>query len=160
MIVVPTTTAARRSTPLAAGHLFRMLTVAVLAMTSACSTYHLPGQQPAPVEKQPDYTEVTPAPLPPTPQPDVMPDDPGAVAAYRPLLQKADAAAARGDYEQALGYLERAQRIDPDSAEIYLALAKTHSARGDRAQARATAERGLLYCRGQVQCEALRGYAD
>jgi Tfp pilus assembly protein PilF len=54
--------------------------------------------------------------------------------------------------------LERAQRIDPDSAEVYLGMAKTHWARGDATQARVTAERGLLYCSTARQCEALRGY--
>ena len=56
--------------------------------------------------------------------------------------------------------LERAQRIDPGSADIYLALAETHQARGDLSQARATAERGLLYCNGASQCGALRAYTD
>jgi Tfp pilus assembly protein PilF len=57
-----------------------------------------------------------------------------------------------------LALLERALRIDPDSAEVYLEMAKTHHAGGDRAQARATAERGLLYCSGSTQCDALRAY--
>ncbi len=55
--------------------------------------------------------------------------------------------------------LERAQRIDPDSAEIYLAMARTHQASGDTSQARAVAERGLLYCNGRAECDALRGLA-
>jgi tetratricopeptide (TPR) repeat protein len=71
-------------------------------------------------------------------------------------VQQAQQARARGDYEQALALLERAQRIDPESGEIYLELARTHQAKGDRAQARATAERGMLYCRGSAQCDALR----
>jgi tetratricopeptide (TPR) repeat protein len=74
-------------------------------------------------------------------------------------VHKAQQAAARGDYEQALALLERAQRIDPESGEIYLQLAKTHQARGDDAQAMATAERGMLFCAGAAQCNALRAYA-
>jgi Flp pilus assembly protein TadD len=74
------------------------------------------------------------------------------------LLAKAEQATGRGDYEEALALLERAQRIDPDSAEVYLGLARTHAARGDAAQARATAERGLLYCSSASQCEALRRF--
>ena len=35
-------------------------------------------------------------------------------------MAKADDARDQGDYDQALAYLERAQRIDPDNAEIYL----------------------------------------
>jgi len=74
------------------------------------------------------------------------------------LLERAEAATARGDYEEALALLERAQRIDPDSADIYLAMARTHAARGDSARARATAERGLLYCSDSRQCAELRNY--
>jgi Tfp pilus assembly protein PilF len=73
-------------------------------------------------------------------------------------VQKAGQATARGDYEQALALLERAQRIDPESSEIYLQMARTHRARGDMAQARATAERGMLFCSGSAQCEALRAF--
>jgi Tfp pilus assembly protein PilF len=84
--------------------------------------------------------------------------EPSVSAAYQPLLDKAARATASGDYAQALALLERAQRIDPDSAEIYLSMAKTHKASGDMAQSRATAERGLLYCQGNGECEALRAY--
>jgi thioredoxin-like negative regulator of GroEL len=73
-------------------------------------------------------------------------------------VQQAQQATARGDYEQALGLLERAQRIDPESGEIYLQMARTHRAKGDAAQARATAERGMLFCSGSAQCEALRAF--
>ena len=72
------------------------------------------------------------------------------------MLAKAEQATQRGDYEQALALLERAQRIDPDSAEVYLCMAQTHRARGNAAQARATAERGLLYCSTEALCDALR----
>jgi Flp pilus assembly protein TadD len=74
------------------------------------------------------------------------------------LIDRAGEARRLGDYEQALAYLERAQRIEPGDAEIYLGLAQTHAAAGNSGQARATAERGLLYCSGRVQCDALRAY--
>jgi tetratricopeptide (TPR) repeat protein len=73
-------------------------------------------------------------------------------------VDRAAQATARGDYERALALLERAQRIDPESAEIYLQLARTHQARGNAAQARAMAERGMLFCRGPTECDALRAY--
>jgi Flp pilus assembly protein TadD len=76
----------------------------------------------------------------------------------QPLLSKAAQATARSDFEQALALLERAQRIDPDSAEVYLGMAQTYRARGTVAQARAAAERGLLYCETDAQCNALRAY--
>ena len=46
----------------------------------------------------------------------------------------------------------------PDSADIYLNLAKTYIAKGDYELASATAERGLLYCNSRSQCNALRAY--
>ncbi len=79
-------------------------------------------------------------------------------APYAGLVNRAGEARDAGDYDQALALLERAQRIEPGSADIYLALAETHRARGDLSQARATAERGLLYCANRSQCEALRSY--
>jgi Tfp pilus assembly protein PilF len=73
-------------------------------------------------------------------------------------LAEAEQCAGRGDYERALALLERAQRIDPDSAEVYLGMARTHAARGDAAQARVVAERGLLYCSSAALCDALRQF--
>ena len=99
----------------------------------------------------------TAAPPPVTaPQPPARPPQPSTASAWRPLVNKAQQASARGDYEQAFALLERAQRIDPESGEIYLQLARTHLARGDAAQAMATAQRGMLFCSGSAQCDALR----
>ena len=123
-----------------------------------CAVYTLPGsapEPPAPVEtSQPEPAAPGPAPAPEAPPA----RDPGVAAAYKPLLEKAETAAARGDYEQALTLLERAQRIAPNNAEVYLAMARTHASSGDPARARATAERGLLYCRGGAACDELRSY--
>jgi Tfp pilus assembly protein PilF len=80
---------------------------------AGCSSYTPTEPAPAPVEKKPDYTEVKPR------QP-----EPSTTAAYQPLLDKAEQARQRGDYEQALALLERAQRIDADSADVYLAMAR------------------------------------
>ena len=118
-----------------------------------------------PIIAQTTSTETEPwLPPPPSsppvtaPQAPQRPAEPSTRAAYQPLLDGADAAAAGGDYEHALALLQRAQRIDPDSAQVYLGMARTHRARGDDAQARATAERGLLYCRTAPECDALRAY--
>ena len=133
--------------------------LAVIFLVSAlpaCSIYSLPGPAPAPIEERPDYGRGT------TPDAVEIPgedEDPiGASAAYGPLLDEAEIATARGDYERALTLLERSQRIDPDNPQIYLAMAETHDARGDYSQARAVAERGLLYCDGGKYCESLRAY--
>lgn len=141
--------------------LSKCMVLGLVASLSACSIYSLPGSQPVPVEKQPDYTEPRPAPPPAEPVRTPGRDaDPAVRAAYQPLLDRAAQAKNRGDYEQALALLERAQRIEPDSADIYLAISETHLARGDESQCRASAERGLLYCDSARQCEALRRLAN
>lgn len=140
--------------------LSRGVTLVVLVVVAACTTYTPQETPPAPVEKPPaPAVMVPPAPRPPQP-PVPLPAPPSATAAWQPLLAKAEQATQRGDYEEALALLERAQRIEPNSGEVYLCMARTHSARGDSAQARATAERGLLYCSSDAMCAALRGFAD
>ncbi|MGB1141317.1 MAG: tetratricopeptide repeat protein [Halioglobus sp.] len=142
---------------------YRIGVSCLLVALSACSTYSLPGSQPTPEEGRPDYegggTSRSPVPVDPGKGSAPSRTEPIVVAAYQPLLDQAVAARNRGDYEQSLVLLERAQRIDPDNPDIYLAMAKTHSARGDKAQATAVAQRGLLYCSGAAQCDALRRYA-
>ena len=133
---------------------FRIAAMSFFAVVPACST--LPESGSVPVKKAPQHAGVTPdARVPDVPFRSATPP---ASTAWTPLLAKADQATNSGDYEQAMALLERAQRIDPDSAEVYLGMAKTHSAKGDDIQARATAERGLLYCSGKTQCDALRRY--
>jgi Flp pilus assembly protein TadD len=129
----------------------------LLLVAAGCTTYTPPDTAPAPVEERPEQpVMVPPAPKPP---PSTPPRPaPSASAAWQPLLAKAEQATQRGDYEEALALLERAQRIEPDSGEVYLSMARTHRAKGDVAQARATAERGLLYCSTDAMCDALRGF--
>ncbi|MEZ5569745.1 MAG: tetratricopeptide repeat protein [Halioglobus sp.] len=137
----------------------RLAVVGSLLLPSACAVYTRPGAEP-----EPPAPVVTPTPEPIPPAPTPLPDvprgreDAGVVAAYSPLLAKAETAASQGDYEQALALLERAQRIAPDSAAVYLAMAGTYARKGDKARASATAERGLLYCGGGAVCEELRSY--
>lgn len=129
----------------------------VLLLAAACTTYTPPETQTTPEEKRP----APPVMIPPAPKPAPPPTPrpaPSATAAWQPLLAKADQAARRGDYEEALALLERAQRIEPDSGEVYLSMARTHKAKGDDARARAVAERGLLYCSTDAMCDALREF--
>ncbi len=130
----------------------RWLGVALALVMSGCSVLQPEAPPPAPPPQPP--APVTPPPT--VPQAPSRPAEPSTAAAWKPLLARADQAARSGDYDQALALLERAQRIAPRSGEIYLQLARTHQARGDRDQAQAAAERGLLYCSGSAQCDALR----
>ncbi len=129
----------------------------LLAFIAGCSTTTTSTGGAVVVDGRPDYGGSSAPPTAPSPTP-VPPPPPGAEAPYADLVSRAEGARSAGDYDQALALLERAQRIDPDSAAIYLALAETHRARGDQSQARATAERGLLYCTSRAQCDALRAY--
>ena len=135
----------------------RVVLLSLALVVAGCSTFMGTPPEPAPVVTTPPATS---APPPVTaPQPPARPPQPSTTSAWQPLVQKAQQARARGDYEQALALLERAQRIDPESGEIYLQMARTHQARGDGAQAAATAERGMLFCSNPVQCNALRAFA-
>lgn len=131
-----------------------LLAAGLTLMLAACGTnpYSLPKIETG----EPEVTE--PVPETPTPTEPAKRPVEAATGAHSGLLAKADSARAQGDYQGSLAYLQRAQRIDPDNAEVYLAMAQTHAAAGNTAQARATAERGLLYCSGSNQCEALRAY--
>ena len=135
----------------------RLALLLLLLFNTACSVYSVPGQRPAPVEQPApvvggDITDATPA----TPVDTGTSSTATHSSAYQSLLSKAENAADRGDYAGALALLERAHRLDPDSAEIYLAMARVHCEKGDQQQCRAVAERGLLYCEGAEQCSALR----
>ena len=134
----------------------RVAAVALVLAMAGCSSVGTRDTPAAPMVTPPPTTS-PPAPVAPPPPP-ARPPQPSVSSAWLPLVQKAEQATARGDYEQALALLERAQRIDPESGEIYLQLARTHRARGDMAQARATAERGMLFCSSSAQCDALRAF--
>lgn len=136
----------------------KVVLLGLICSLAACSNTAGPPPGQVLIEDEPDYSEV---PQTRTPVESPRREEPPSIsAAYAPLLLKAEEAAARGDYERALALLERAQRIDPVSADIYLSMAKTHSARGDDIQSQATAQRGLLYCNSTLQCESLRRYAN
>ena len=131
-----------------------LLWLALSLVLSACGSnpYSLPKIETG----EPETTETVPSQSPVVEPAKPLRTD--VTSAHSGLISKADAARDRGDYDQSLAYLERAQRIDPDNADIYLGLAQTHAAAGNMNQANATAERGLLYCYGSRQCDALRAY--
>ncbi len=130
----------------------------LLSLAGACSTTGTTAGGASVETPRPDYERGAPA-APPAVTPAPTPRPPGTGSSpWSDLVTRAADAREQGDYNEALALLERAQRIDPDNAEIYLQMAITHEARGDQAQSRATAERGMLYCHGASQCDALKAY--
>ena len=98
----------------------------------------------------------------PVPSPDKRPphaETEAASQASADFLKAADEARRAGDLAYAHELLVRAQRIDPRNGAVYLELARLHRARGEAEQARAMAERGLLYCRDR-NCARLRAFLD
>lgn len=136
--------------------------VPVLALVlTGCTIYSMPGSERAPIETRPPPGETPPSTPETEPPPPPLPPatDPGVTSAASGLLDRARAASEQGDYEQSLALLERAQRIDPNSGQVYLQLARVYAAQGQTDKARDTASRGTLYCRDEQECSALRALA-
>jgi len=95
----------------------------------------------------------------PTPAIIDTPADPRVLGAVDQLLSDARSLREAGDLPGSFARLERALRIAPERAEVYLELARNHATAGSAVRASAAAERGLLYCQGRVcgQLEALIG---
>lgn len=131
--------------------LVALLLLAISGCSSVGTSTNDSGSKPAEVTTGTPASDKTPASTKPHPGTQTE-------AAYRALLNKADIATGQGDYKQALALLERALRIAPHSAEIYLNLARTYKAKGDLSQSSATAERGMLYCESSRECSELRSF--
>ena len=113
-----------------------VLTAVAAALLAACST-------PAPMP--------TPAPTPPV----SSRDERVPTNASLGLIEQGRQARLAGDYGRADGLLQRAQRVEPRQAAVYLELSRLYRDRGDPDAARTVAERGLLYCQ-ELVCEQLR----
>lgn len=80
-------------------------------------------------------------------------------SAVSELVAEAKAKRLSGDPAGCLAQLDRALRIAPQLADIYLELARCHSATGRDDRAAAAAQRGMLYCSGSL-CRSLRRFSD
>lgn len=140
--------------------MIRVLIVVAALILSACSTV---TTAPAPKErKRPPVETREPIPAPgkiPAPVVRPGPAPEAGMTAYHKLVLKAADARRQGNYRQAMSLLERAQRIRPQSGDIYYQLAQTARLMGDAANARSIAERGLLYCDNAALCAKLRKLA-
>jgi len=98
----------------------------------------------------------------PAPKPEPAPQSPPSgrtaqqpTSASNSLIAQGRRARLDGDFERADGLLQRAQRVEPRNAAVYLELSRLYRDRGDPEAAAHVAERGLLYCYGAT-CEELR----
>jgi tetratricopeptide (TPR) repeat protein len=136
----------------------RAFAFALLAALAACSTLE-GAQHPSPTarptaaapdaERAPDSAAAAPEPPPePTPQPappiGAVPQAPSATAgATQALLAQSRAARAAGSYTQASATIERALRIAPSDARLWVELGEIELASGDAAQAATLARKAL-----------------
>ncbi|MFT7286475.1 MAG: tetratricopeptide (TPR) repeat protein [Halieaceae bacterium] len=130
----------------------RLLWLAPLLLLAACAAGPGPvsPQSPAATARGPDAeTPAVTAPSAPS----------RTAGAVDGLLSEAERLRAAGDMQGALLRLERALRIDPQRAEVYLELARSHLEAGNVERAAASADRGLLYCHGHI-CTELRRLAS
>ena len=127
----------------------RGLLAAVVLLLSACTTVSgpIPPRAPAP------GAGATPAVAAP------QPGTPGANDAVDGLLAAARKLRASGELAACFARLERALRIAPEHAEVYLELARTHLAAGAPERAAGVAQRGLLFCEARV-CRELRALTE
>lgn len=128
-----------------------VVTAALLVVLQACASGPSPVSPEAPAASRGSSAGATPA---------VTTPDNGSGAIARPgpvdgLLAQARDYRAQGDLDASFARLDRALRIAPQRAEVYLEFARSHQAAGNAEQAAASAQRGLLYCEGRT-CRDLR----
>ena len=109
----------------------------------------IPPSTSAPTQSYPQYPQPTPSPAPSTAQPTPKPQSTVTLA----LQDEAQRAATAGDYTKATQILERAIRIEPDRAELWLELARVHLKEGDAGQAEQFARKALLFTGNRYDLE-------
>jgi tetratricopeptide repeat protein len=107
-----------------------------------------PQQYPAPTQPAPQPTPQSPAPVQPQPQ---QPKPQSTVTLA--LQDEAQRAATAGDLPKAIQILERAIRIQPDSAQLWIELARCHLKEGNAAQAEQFARKALLFTGNRYDLE-------
>jgi hypothetical protein len=128
-----------------------------------------PVAKPAPLPPPPPTgaTVMTPAPEPPPPpppEPIPPPAPPPSSGATAALLQQGRQQATAGNYAMATSSLERALRINPRDAELWLELGQVKLKQGDRGQAANMGRRALALAGGdaalRARCEDLIAAAN
>jgi hypothetical protein len=140
---------------------------ALCALLAGCISESQPPQQRYPQPSPPvvNRPAIPPStapsqPYPTYPQPTPAPGQGQAQGAPKPqsgvtlaLQDEAQRAATAGDYAKATQILERAIRIEPDRAELWLELARVHLKEGDPAQAEQFARKALLFTGNRYDLE-------
>ncbi len=136
----------------------------MVVLLAACAT-QAPAPTRAPPPPAPTQTvpsRPAPRPLPPASVPQGVPapttpsqpqSRPPSASVTLALQDEAQRAATAGDLPKAIQILERAIRIEPDRAELWLALARAHLKEGDAAQAEQFARKALQFTRDQYDLE-------
>jgi tetratricopeptide (TPR) repeat protein len=138
---------------MSATSLVRILAIGLLATLAACTTLQGP-QRPAAASKPSSDIPGAPAPpggVAPPPQPGSLPPSAAAPArppsetygATRALLAQSRTARAAGNYAQANATIERALRIAPNDASLWVELGEIELATGNAAQAETLARKAL-----------------
>ena len=134
--------------------MFRLVAVATITLAaSACAPLQTSTSAPAPVEsRQPGQASPVGAPSEAAPKkiaPARQTSSP-AQKAVSSLLQEGWANYRIENYPRAMAIAERAQRLDPQRAEIYLLLAKSYFAQGKSEVAEQLSQRGLSFSQSDV----------
>ena len=109
-----------------------------------------PSTQTHPPSQYPVPTQPTPQPVPQTPAPaQPLPSQPKPQSTVTLALQDETA----GDLPKAIQILERAIRIQPDSAQLWIELARCHLKEGNAAQAEQFARKALLFTGSRYDLE-------
>ena len=112
------------------------------------TTQTRPPQYPSPTQPTPQPIPQAPAPAQPQ-QPQPKPQSTVTLA----LQDEAQRAATAGDLPKAIQILERAIRIQPDSAQLWIELARCHLKEGNAAQAEQFARKALLFTGSRYDLE-------
>jgi tetratricopeptide (TPR) repeat protein len=129
----------------------RMLACAALSTLAACSMLSIeplpsPGREPS-AEPEPSEEPSSPAPNIPAPSAPSRPRSDRSSATQQ-LLRESRAARAAGEYGQAAATTERALRIDPNNAALWLELGEIALATGETRQAETLARKALSLAAG------------
>jgi hypothetical protein len=114
-----------------------------------------PSTQTRPPQQYPVPTQPAPQPIPQSPAPvQPQPQQPKPQSTVTLALQdEAQRAATAGDLPKAIQILERAIRIQPDSAQLWIELARCHLKEGNAAQAEQFARKALLFTGNRYDLE-------